>query len=482
MTTGENISFKDKVLKGFLWLGTGTLLAQLITWLSTIFVIRLLLPADYGLMAMAFTFIALLTVISELGISASIIQAEEINDREIRQIFGLTILMSVMSLVICYLGAPFLGKFYHETNLVKLIRVMSITFLLTALYIIPQSLLIREMNFKAKAKIDILAQVGSSILTLILALVGMGVWSLVFGFMTLHSIKAAGFNLVGPSWVQPIFHFKGAERYIKFGLTVTGDRLLYYMFTQSDKIVVGKLLGDNLLGIYTVALTLASIPAEKVLPIITQVSFTSYSRIQDDIERINRNILRAIRIISFVGFPIFFGMAGVAKDGIPLILGPKWTSIVLPFQLLCIILPLKALSPILPPAVFAIGKPKVNLANMAITSIAMSAAFLIGVKAGLLGVCSAWIVAYPGVFLFTSSRCLKALDLSLKVFLSEIYFPLLASVIMLFSIYLFEKMLIRIQPLPSLIILVIFGGFIFLSLVFLFRRKEILELKALFQR
>ena len=141
--------------------------------------------------------------------------------------------------------------------------------------------------------------------------------------------------------------------------------MLYYLYTIADTVIVGKFLGNALLGTYAIAMNLASIPAEKVLPIITQVSFTSYSRIQDDLDRIRRNLLRTASLIAYAGFPVFFGMAAVAPEAIRLLLGPKWTAIILPFQLICLVLPLKAISPVLPPAVFAIGRPRINMENMA---------------------------------------------------------------------------------------------------------------------
>ena len=478
----DETSFRTKVLRGFLWLSVGTFMGQLISWVATILVIRILLPSDYGLMAMAFTFIALLTTISELGIGASIIQAEQIKDEEIRQIFGVVVISIFLGWILCYIAAPIIALFYNEQRLVPIIRIMSINFFLIGLYVVPESLFVREMDFKTKAKIDISATVGSSLFTLFLAFKGMGVWALILGLIALHATKAVSFNVARSSWFKPVFNYKGSGRLVRFGVTVTGDRLFYYLYTQLDKIIAGKFLGDNLLGIYAVALNLASIPMEKVLPIITHVSFASYSRIQDDINRIRRNLLRTIHMISFASFPIFLGMAGVAPEAIPLILGSKWESIVLPFQLLSLVLPLKALSNVLPPAIFATGKPKVNLINMAIACVIMAIALLIGVNAGLLGICIAWIFAYPIIFLITSIRCLRVLGIPFRDFFSEIKFPLFASIFMLISIILLKKITVSLQSFSCLIVLIIFGVAFYSGLILVFARDEYLNLKTFLQR
>lgn len=478
----EGTSFSNKVLKGFLWLGTGTFLGQTLSWLSTIIVIRLLAPSDYGLMAMAGTFVMLLTMISEFGIGVSIIQAEHINEIEIGQIFTVVIMFGILGWLLCYFAAPLIALFYNENKLIQIIRIANLSFLLIPLYVIPQALFGREMNFKIKAKINLISQVGGAILTLIFAWQKMGVWSLVFGLIAMHLIKAIGYNYVRDSWIKPILNLKNTWKFIKFGSAVTADRFLYYLFVQSDKIIVGKFLGNGILGIYAVALNLASIPAEKVLPIISQISFTSFSRIQDDLPRIKRNILRAIRVVAVVSFPVFLGMACVAPEAIPLILGNNWQNLVVPFQLLCLVLPFKALSPILPPAVFAIGRPKVNLINMVITAIFMTIAFILGVRHGLVGVCISWIVAFPIVFLITSLRCLKVLELPFKEFISTLIFPLFASLLMAGLILLLKLTLVNFSSQVTLGIMIIFGIAFYGVMIFLFNKNEYIELKNLLKR
>ncbi len=474
----EDIPFRTKVIRGFFWLSSGTIIGQAISWISTILVIRLLLPSDYGLMAMAASVVTLLTMISDFCVGSSIIQAEQITEKEIRQIFGFVVMTNFLGGLLCFASAPLISLFYDEHKLAVLIKAMSISFLIMSLYIIPQALFVREMQFSTKAKIDMSAQIVSSIVTLILAWQGLGVWSLVIGQILLHIVKAICFNVARQAWLTPIFNYKGAENFIKYGLAMTTDRLFYYLYSISDTVIVGKFLGNSQLGIYAIALNLASIPAEKVLPIITQVSFTSYSRIQDDMERIRRNLLRATRLVAYAGFPLFFGMSGVASEAIPLLLGPKWTNIVVPFQLLCLILPLKALSPILPPAVFAIGRPKINVQNMIITFLSMTVAFLIGVRAGILGICAAWILAYPVVCIVTSMRCLRTLGIPIRDVMAEIKFPFVASALMLCSLLLSKIFIFTFQPLSELILLILLGMTFYAVSIIIFRRDDYRKVRS----
>jgi O-antigen/teichoic acid export membrane protein len=473
----EVVNLRAAVVRGLLWVGTGNFVAQLISWASTIVVIRLLAPEDYGLMAMATSFLGLLALMSELGVGASIVQAKDITRDDVRHIFGLVLVSSLCFMIIGHFGAPLIARFYNEPEVIPLVRVMNVAFFLMALYLVPQSILIRQMNFKVKSQIDIAGSVGGAILTVGFALGGAGVWALVVTPLFGHLFRAIAFNIVGGSLLTPLFSYQRTKRFMTFGLTITADRLANFAYTQADTIIVGRFLGNSLFGVYAVALNLASLPMEKVLPIVTQVSFASYSRIQTELDRIGRNIFRTIQAVSFIGFPLFFGMASVAPEVIRLILGPKWEAIIVPFQLLCLIMPLKALSPILPPAVFAVGKPGVNLVNMIMTAIAMTGAFLIGVGWGVLGVCVTWLAAYPVVFLVTSWRSLRALGLSLSEFVSEMSFPLVASACMLGALEIVKAAPMMPEHAGSVVILIPVGAAVYGGLVLAFKKQEYDKLK-----
>jgi O-antigen/teichoic acid export membrane protein len=151
--------------------------------------------------------------------------------------------------------------------------------------------------------------------------------------------------------------------------------------------------------------------------------------------------------------------------------------------LLCLIFPLVSLSPILAPAVFAIGKPMANLISMLIMVTFMPLAFLIGIRFGLVGLCLSWVLSYPIVFLVTISIRLKVLNLSLKQFLNEIYFQFVTSLLLLAALLLLRKLLISsLQPVALLIGFILFGVVFYCSSVLMFRRDEIFRLRSFLQR
>jgi teichuronic acid exporter len=471
-------TFRHKVLKGFLWAGTSNFFSQLISWASTILVIRLLSPSDYGLMAMITIAISFFLVLSEVGLGASVIQTLELKDHFLRQLFGFVLLTNFLAAAITFLGAPLIARLFSEPQLKPLISVSSITFILIALYALPQSLLVRDLNFQEKAKVDLFSNIISAITSLLLALAGFGVWALVISFLVLHAVKAIGFGIVNPVFIWPSLKFSGIRSFLRFGSIITLERILYYFYGQADKIIGGKILGKELLGFYSVGLNLASAPLDKVMSVVTHVMFPAYSRIQTDGERLKVSILKSIGFVSLVSFPLFFGMAIIAPDIIPLILGSKWWNIVLPFQLYCLVLPLRAISSIFHPPIMAINRPGVNFWNMAIISATMTSAFFIGVWYGMVGLVLAWVIVYPLVFFITSYRAMNTLKIPIPETLSTIKVPFLGSLVMVLGMMVLKYLLNGVLPLiPRLSIVISIGIFLYFSVTYRFNRKIFIEVR-----
>ena len=472
-------TYSQQVVRSFLWQGGAQAAGQAVSWVATIVVIRLLAPADYGLMAMANVFLGFLFLFSDFGFGSAVVQAHALDREQLRRILGIVVVMHLGCFAITFAAAPLLAAFFGEPRLAAVVRVLSFNFLLIAGYVIPQSRVLREMDFRLKAHIDVISVVAMAATSLLLALAGYGVWALVGGAMIINIVRLVAYNVARPMWLTPVFSWGSITRLAQFSLLMTLDRLLFFLYGQADTVIGGRVLGKDLLGLYAVALSLAVIPMEKVLPVITQVSFSAFSRIQEEPDRVRRNVLRAVQLVSLVCFPAFFGMAAVAGDLVPVVLGPRWVELVVPFQLLCLVLPLKAVAALFSPAVCGIGRPGVDVWNMTLALVVMTVSLLVGVQYGLKGICLAWVIGYPPVFIAMAWRSGRALSTSVGEFVARCAFPAVTSALMAFFVL---GVRVALAPLGvsalRLAILVAAGAAVYGASVMLFQRSTVRELIA----
>jgi teichuronic acid exporter len=473
-------SYSQQVVHSFLWQGGGQAVGQAVSWLATIFVIRMLSPADYGLMAMANVFMGFFFLFADLGFGAAVVQAEAVDREQLRRLLGIVLVVNVAGCLVMLGAAPFMAAFFGEPRLASIVRVLSLNFLLAASYVLPQSQVLREMDFRTNARIEVFATFVAAVTGLVLAALGFGVWALVGNLLVMQSVKAVVYNAARPMLLLPKVSWTAVTNLAQFGALVTVDRLLFYLYGKADVVIGGRVLGKDAIGLYAVALSLAVIPLDKLLPVVTRVSFAAFSRIQAEPDRVRRNLLRAVQSVSLVCFPAFLGMAAVAGDLVPVVLGPRWVGLILPFQLLCLVLPLKALAALFPPALFGIGRPAVNVVNMAITLVAMTVAILIGVRYGIVGMCLAWVITYPGVFAVIAWRSLRTLDTRINTFLGRCAFPAVASLAMALSVVALRDVLgsVGVSPL-RLGLLVASGVALYGGGVLAFQRGEVRGLLSL---
>jgi len=474
---GQEPSLKHKVLSSIAWVAGLTYAGQIIKWTVTIVVIRLLSPADYGLMAKAMVFMGFLLMISELGLASAIIQKKKITEDQLTHVFGLVISANLLLGFVFFLVSPLIADFYTDPRLVPILRVLSATFVFLPFYIVPQSMLLRSMNFRLKSTVEIIGALVGSTTTLILALLNHGVWSLILGSIATHMCWTIGYNLAFRKVMLPRFAIRGYTHFISFGGYVTGSRVLWYFYSMSDIFIGGKFLTNNLLGIYSVALQLALIPIEKLSPIFTQVAFPAYSMIQTQVKQVQSHFLKSVRMIGMLMFPLYGGLFIVAPHLVGLFLGTKWSEVIIPLRLLCLIMPFRAINNLFSPVLNGLGRPDVGFTNVGIAAVVMPVGFFIGVRWGILGICSAWLIGYAPVFLIMSSRALKVIGLPFKDFWSSIMIPLVCAILMIGSVFVLDHFSGRyLSHIIQLILYSLVGVCVYLIAVLLLNGRLLTEM------
>jgi O-antigen/teichoic acid export membrane protein len=429
------MAFRADVLSGLRWVAGAKLLGQLVTWGITIVVMRILDPEDYGVLAMATVLVAFLAMMAQFGVGAAAVQAVDMDEARLRQIFGLVILINSALFLLLFLTAPLVGWFFDEPRLVAIIRVLGLQFVLMMFSVIPSAQLSRKLDFKGQSLVDLSGAIASSLAALASALAGLGVWSLVWASLVMEAWRGAGLNIIAPFRLWPDFRLRGTRRFLLFGGNLTAARIVWFFYSQADIVIAGKLLGRDLLGVYSVALHLASMPVHKLSAVINQVAFPAFARIQNDREKFASHFLLAVRMLSFAAFPVLWGLSSVASELVVLLLGEKWRAAALPLQLLALIMPLHMLAPFLNTAAQGIGRADIALKQMLLAALVMPIAFVAGSQWGLVGLSLAWVLVFPLVLWWGLVIFLPVIGLGVTDVLSAIARPALAALGMYIAVF-----------------------------------------------
>ena len=420
------MSLRARVLSGLFWTGGTRLLGQILTWAITIVVIRLLSPSDYGLLAMATVFMGFLTLVAEAGLGSALVQAPKLDDITLRRIFGVVILIDSALFVLQFAAAPLVARFFEEERLVTIIRALALQFVLMIFGVIPWALLNRRLDFKRQSIINLASSVCGSVASLVLALSGYGVWALVVSNLIAGLFNTVAVNLVVPFLRWPEFSLKGMRGLVVVGGQVTAARALYFMYSQADIFIGGRLFGKELLGFYSISLHLASLPVQKISAIVNQIAFPAFAEAQHHPDSVPVHMLMGIRMLSFFSFPVLWGISSIAEEIVAVLLGAKWEAAVTPLRLLPLVMPITILGPFLNTAFQGIGRTSVVLRNAVTASLILPGAFWIGAHWGLIGMSMAWIIGFPVVFVVNLRRMLPLVGLKISDILKAALLPALA--------------------------------------------------------
>lgn len=409
-------------------------------------------------MAMVAVVIAFLSTFNEFGLGTALVQSKELDDEGIGAVYGAMLLVGAGLSALLALASPWIAQFFDEPRLQILIAVAGIQFLMNAATIVPESMMRRNMTFKPLSIADIVGILSGSLTTLALAIDGRGVWSLVIGNLTGAVIRGIILIALNPRRVNPNLRLRGAATFLSFGGYITAARFVGYFTSQADILIGAKLLGKEALGLYTVSLQLASLPMDKTMSIVNQVAFSAIAKMQDRKSEMQIGLVKALRWLAYLALPAIYGLASVAPEFIPLVLGSNWTEAVLPLQLVALIIPVRMASALLATANGGMGRADVSFKNTLAGVVVYPICFFVGVQWGAVGLAAAWTIGVPIVFFLNFQRTSEVIGLSARQLLRAVAYPLTAAITMTLVLMLIRLAIQVTQPTWGILSLLIFSG------------------------
>lgn len=323
-------------MSGVAWTFLARGIGQVTQYIISVSIARLLIPADFGLIAMVAVFTGLAGLFVDFGISAAIVQRSDLSPQQSGAAFLVTSALGALLCGLTCLLAPLIAEFYGRPELVAIARAMSPVFLFNAMGIVPRALLQRQFRLRRLAFNDLAANVVGAVVNLVLASSGMHVWSLIAGSLS-TSVLGAGLALSATWDLRPALQLGVLKPLMGVSLNLLGFNFVNYWARNADNMIIGRMLGEQQLGVYTRAYSLMLLAMSQVTATISSAMIPALSAVQNDRQRTRSLYLRAVGLTAFVAFPLMIGMSATADTFMRVVYGAKWVEAIPILQILGII-------------------------------------------------------------------------------------------------------------------------------------------------
>ena len=417
--------------RGVAWSAVARTLSQTIAWASTLYVARYLSASDYGLFGLAMLYLAFLQLVADLGLGTAVLANRHLTDEDLPQINGLARLGGLAGTLLVIVTSPLLGIFFRAPQLPILLVALSPTFFVNSFRTVPQTLLQREFRFKWLAILDATQGIMLAALNITLARAGFGYWTLAIAALVSSVVNTAvvvARRPVPAAWPS----LARLRTTLSFSTQVVLQRVAWYISSNADFVVAGRVLGQSSAGEYMLAWNFANAPLERVGNLILAVSPSVLGAARGNLAALRKHVLQATQMIAWVVFPMCVGMALVARPFITHFLGIQWAPSVVPMQMLAAYTAVRSLVPLFGQLLLVVNEEHYATRLMFINIVVMTTAFLIGASVGSVnGIAVAYLIAHPFVASAYVARALERIEYPKAEFFREgILPPLICTLVM----------------------------------------------------
>ena len=335
MQNNQQGSIAELTIKNTGWEYLSRYSGKFLSFISFSILAWLLTKDDFGLAGYATIAINFLDVLSDLGIGASLIYYKEkpkANDTAFWSSLGVGMLLFGLT----WLIAPYVGSYFNDLRVVPITRVLAITFPLTSLGNVHKSLTIKHINFRKKFVPDFFQSMSKGIISIILALLDFGAWSIVLGQVFGELVSSVVYWVVVPWRPKITYSFDLLVKFLSYGLGTIGVNGVGILLLNIDYLIVGKVLGTEALGVYTFAFRVPELLIKQMNGILSRVLFPVFSKIRDDLESLKSAFFNTLKYISIISVALGVGLAVVAEPMVKVIFSDKWIEAVPVIQLISI--------------------------------------------------------------------------------------------------------------------------------------------------
>lgn len=378
-------SLKYRSAKTVGWTFTKTMFGQLRSFVVSLFLARLLSPAEFGTIGMALVFAQFVELFVDFGFSRAIVQAKNVTKAQLSTIFWINIAIGVIFSVIMFFSASLIADFFKLTDLNSIVKVFSITFIIKALDAVPSALFEKDLNMKYPVRIEIISSSITGVLGICLAFAKFGVWSLVISQVTGWILSTSMLWVVSPWKPSFLFNLSSIASLWKFGYKYSLAGIIDNAFWKMDTLVIGKFFSVNVLGLFDRAKSLNNLTIKFSFGPIQPVLLSTFSQMNETRLVLLEKVQKMIHTIGFLTCLVSGATYVSSNQIVSILFSDKWLPCVPYFQIICLFSISYTLPNIYRPAIYATGQSGKVLKSEIIQKTLKLAAIGIGLPFGILG-------------------------------------------------------------------------------------------------
>ena len=435
------MSLKEQAIKGTMWTTIQQWSNKFVSLITFSILARLLEPDSFGLIALAGTFLAFITLFVDQGFSTAIIQRKELEPEHLDTAFWTNVAIAWVMATITFGIAGFGADFFKEPSLTPVVRWLSLSFIISSFNSVQSAILTKRLEFKLLAMRSLISTFISAVVGITMAFMGYGVWSLVAQRLSAGVVE--GIVLWQASDWRPQWKFsrKHFHDLFAFGINMVGINILNFFVTSGDNLLIGYFLGSTALGYYDLAYRLLLVVTSLFVGVISSIAMPIFSSIQDDLPRLRKVLYEFVELTNTIAFPIFLGMSVLAPELIVVVFGEQWEPSIPVMQILNLLGILWSGFYYNTPLITAIGKPQLNLSLNLFKTVVYFSVFCLVVRWGIVAVALGYVIASYSISLITVWFIKKNIGINVVTYLSKYLTPLIGALSMIFFIILVRNLL-----------------------------------------
>jgi len=379
-------NLKEKTIKGGLFLSITNVVTQIFAIALNVILARLLLVEDFGIVALASTFMGFITLFTNIGFGSAIIHHNEATKDQISTLYWLNFILGIFSFIVVVFAAPLASQYYSESALTKVVIGSSVSLIIFPFFITHQKIFERDLRYDLIGKIIIFSTFLSGIVAIIAAYYGLGVFALVAQSVSMSVFKLI-FTLYHSNWKPKfVFQFKEVKGMIWFALKYKTAQGVLYLERNVDYLILGKIFTSTILGYYSFSYNIMYTPVKRISNIFNDILFPSLSKLKNDHAKIINAYFQSKQLIAMVAFPVMAIVAFNADLIVNFVFGDKWNEAIPILRILCFAGAFQSISQFGSAIFNSVGKPEKSLYIAVARTILTVLAIIVGSYYGILAV------------------------------------------------------------------------------------------------